>query len=178
MRIPHIWAAMLCALALVGCGAAVDRQRMAALQRWQTQPIAHYRLVTDELVNTYSCAQAVEVRDEQIVKIDSNNCQQPSLWTVDWLFKRAAKADQAFDGCALGVPGVGCVCRSAVEAQVEYDPVGGFPRSIIIRQTRAAAWQRPSYWLYVARYMALPNCTPSFRGSVWAVRVRELRPLP
>jgi hypothetical protein len=175
--IRHIWVAAFCSLALIGCEVAADRQRMA-FERWQTQPVAHYRLVTDELVNSYSCAQAVEVRDEQIVMIDSNNCLQPSLWTVDWLFRRADKAGQAFDGCALSVPGVGCVCRDAVEAQVEYDPARGFPRSIIIHHTWAAAWQRPGYWFYAARYMALPNCTPSLSSSVWAVRVRELRPLP
>jgi hypothetical protein len=177
MHIRHIWLAALCALALSGCATA-DRQHTAALQRWQAQPIAHYRLNTDEMVNRYSCAQVVEVRDERIVNIISNNCQQPSLWTVGWLFRRAEKADRASDGCALGVPGVGCVCRIAVEAQVEYDPALGFPRSITIRQIWSPAWQRPGYWFYIARNLALPNCTPPFSGSVWAVFVRDLRPLP
>lgn len=134
LDLARIWLATICALALIGCGATANRQHLAAIQRWQAQPIAHYRLVTDEVVNRYSCAQVVEVRDERIVSIISNNCQQPSLWTVSWLFRRAETADRAFDGCALSFPGVGCVCRDAVEAQVEYDPALGFPRSILIRQ--------------------------------------------
>ena len=178
LDLARIWLATICALALIGCGATANRQHLAAIQRWQAQPIAHYRLVTDEVVNRYSCAQVVEVRDERIVSIISNNCQQPSLWTVSWLFRRAETADRAFDGCALSFPGVGCVCRDAVEAQVEYDPALGFPRSILIRQTWATAWQRPGYWFYIARYLALPDCTPPFSGSGWALLVRDLRPLP
>src|SRR5215210_5658301 len=93
LDLARIWCLAICVLALIGCGASANRQHLAAIQRWQAQPIAHYRLATDEVVNRYSCAQVVEVRDERIVNIISNNCQQPSLWTVDWLFRRAETAD-------------------------------------------------------------------------------------
>jgi hypothetical protein len=61
-RIPHIWVMVLCVLTLIGCGAAVDGQRAAALQRWQAQPIAHYRLNTREVVGSHGCAQVAESR--------------------------------------------------------------------------------------------------------------------
>ena len=178
MCIARIWVAALCALALVGCTATVDQQHTAALQRWQAQPIAHYRLNTREMVAGHGCAQVVEVRDEQLVNLIADTCQQPSLWTVSWLFRYAEKAQQVAERCALAVPGVGCVCRDAVDVQVEYDPALGFPRSITIRQTWSAAWQRLGYWVYLARHLAPPNCTPPFNDPGRVVLVRELRPLP
>jgi len=174
----RIWLAALCALALIGCGAAGDRQHAAALQRWQAQPVAHYRLNTREVVSGHACAQVVEVRDEQLVKIILDSCQQPSLWTVSWLFRYAEKARQVTERCALAVPGAGCVCRDDVDVRVEYDPALGFPRSITIRQTWSAAWQRLGYWVYLARNLSPPNCTPPFTDPGRVVLVRELRPLP
>ena len=149
-----------------------------ALQRWHAQPVAHYQLSTHESLGRLDCAQIVEVRDEVIVKIVANSCQQPSLWTVGWLFRYGDRAQQPADRCSLSLAGVGCVCTTSVDVQTEYDPVLGFPRSFIRRNVWSAAWQRLGYWVYLVQNLAPPNCTSPFNTPGWAVQVRDFRPLP
>lgn len=165
-------------LALLGCSAAPQQGRVLALQRWQAQPVAHYRLSTHETVGNLDCAQIVEVRDEVIEKILANSCKQPSLWTVGWLFRYGDRSQQPAEQCSLSLAGIGCVCNTSVEVQTEYDPVLGFPRSFTRRNVWSAAWQRLGYWVYLAQNLALPNCTSPFNAPSWVVQVRELRPLP
>lgn len=163
-------------LGLAACGPA--DQRAAALQRWQSQPVQHYILSTREFIGAHECTQMVEIRDEQVVKIMSLSCELASIWTVGWLFRSADQAQQEQDVCAQPAPGAGCVCRLVPNVQVEYDPLLGYPRSIVVRQTWVAAWQRLDYWAYLARNWAPPNCTaPSVKPS-WDLFVRDLRPLP
>jgi hypothetical protein len=164
--------------ALTDCGALGGSSYDEALRLWQARPLSHYLLRTYEVVGGHPCGQIVEVRDEALVRIISDTCQHPTLWTVSWLFNYAGKAHMAVERCARLALGAGCVCRDAVDLQVAYDPILGYPREIITRQTWQAAWQRPSYWMYVARHGKLPDCTPPFIDPGRQVVVRELRPLP
>jgi hypothetical protein len=168
--------ALLCLLGLAGCG-GTDRQA-AAQQRWQARRVQHYVLSIREFIGSHDCTQVVEIRDEQLVEILGLSCPLASIWTVDWLFRSVAQKQLADDRCALTVPGAGCVCRFVPDVRAEYDPLLGYPRSIVVHQNWAPAWQRPGYWAYLARNWAPPNCTaPSSRPS-WELFVRELRPLP
>lgn len=166
------------ALVLCSCGAAADQRRTEALQRWQARPVAHYQLSTHETLGRLDCAQTVEVRDEAIVKILANSCQQPSLWTVGWLFRYADRSQQLADRCSLSIAGIGCVCNTVVDVQAEYDPALGVPRSLVRRNTWVAAWQRLGFWVYLAQHLAPPNCTSPFNPPSWVVQVRDFRPLP
>jgi hypothetical protein len=166
----------LLALALAGCGA--DTQHSAALRRWQTRPLRHYLLRTREEVRGTLCGQTVEVRDEQVLRILSDTCAHPTLWTVGWLFSYAERGQVAVDRCARYDPDAGCICRDAIELQVEYDPNLGYPRAITMRQIWVAAWLGTGYWSYLARHGTLADCTTPFNDSGRRVVVRELRPLP
>lgn len=172
-----LWA-IVCLWVLAGCGAVADGARAEALRRWQARPIEHYTLSTREYIAGHECLQLVEIRAEQVVKIERLTCQIASIWTVGWLFRSAEKARQGVDTCALAVPGTGCVCRVLTDAQIEYDPALGYPRSITVRQAWGAAWQRPSYWAYLARYWELPSCTAPAQAPSWVLLVTDLRPLP
>jgi hypothetical protein len=174
----HRLALALLSLALAGCGALGGTPHDAALLRWQARPTAHYLLRTREEVGGRVCGQSVEVRDEKVLRILSDTCDHPTLWTVSWLFDYAAKSRVPFERCARYEPGVGCVCRDAIEVQAEYDPATGYPRVIVTRPIWRAAWQGVGYWHYTARNGALPNCTTPFSSPGRRVVVRELRPLP
>ncbi|HET9221346.1 MAG TPA: DUF6174 domain-containing protein [Roseiflexaceae bacterium] len=167
---------MLLALGLAGCRA--DSRHAAAQRRWEARPAAHYLLRTREDVRGKLCGQMVEVRDEQVVRILSDTCAHPTLWTVSWLFRYVERAGVAAERCARYEPGSGCVCRDAVEMQVEYDPTLGYPRTITTRQIWSAAWQDLGYWSYLARHGTLADCTAPFNDRGRRVVVRELRPLP
>lgn len=175
---PRALTCALLALALAGCGARPDARYDAALRRWQSQPIAHYSLHTREVVGGKPCAQIVEVRDEQIVRVINNTCQHPNLWTISWLFIFVAKSRTPVDRCALLDPAGGCVCRDDIDLQVEYEPARGYPSTIIARQTWRADWQGLGYWWYAARHLALPSCAPPFNDPGRRVVVRAFTPLP
>jgi hypothetical protein len=167
----------LLALLLAGCGAVSEAQYTIALRRWQSRPVDHYLLRTYEEIRGRRCAQAVEVRDEQLVRIVSNTCQH-TLWTVSWLFTFASGSSEAFSACALLVPGVGCVCRYDTEVRATYDAVSGYPRQIHKREVWRVDWQSAAYWRYLATRGQPPTCTPPAVDPGRRVVVRELRPLP
>jgi hypothetical protein len=167
---------LLLVLALAGCGA--DPRHAAALRRWEARPPTHYLLRTREEVRGKLCGQMVEVRDEQVLRILSDTCAHPTLWTVSWLFSYVERAAVPAERCARYEPDAGCVCRDAVDMQVEYDPALGYPRAITTRQIWSAAWQGLGYWSYLARHGALADCTAPFNDSGRRVVVRELRALP
>jgi hypothetical protein len=168
----------LLALSLAGCGVPGGTLHDAALRRWQAQPIAHYLLRTGEEVGGHLCGQTVEVRDEAIVRILENTCTHPTLWTISWLFDYAGRSQAAVDRCARYESDTGCICRDAVDVQVDYEPAGSYPRSITTRQAWRAAWQGMGYWRYILRHAELPNCAPPFSDPGRRVMVREVRPLP
>jgi hypothetical protein len=76
------------------------------------------------------CGQTVDVRDEHVLRILSDTCAHPTLWTVGWLFSYAERGQVAVDRCAHYDPDAGCMCRDAIELQVEYDPNLGYPRDL------------------------------------------------
>lgn len=173
--------ACLCALlvlALAGCGAQADARYAAALRLWQSRPLAHYTLHTREIVGGRPCAQIVEVRDERLVRVLNNTCQHPNLWTISWLFTFVAKSSAPPDRCAQVDPSGGCVCRDAVDLQVEYDPTYGYPSTIVARQTWRADWQSMGYWWYSVRHLALASCASPFTDPGRRVVVREVKLLP
>lgn len=171
------WLALL-ALLLAGCSLPAALDDNAAQRRWQARPITHYLLRTTDIIGGITCEQSVEVRGEQLIQILGNTCQHPNLWTVSWLFHHASSARNPIDRCTLRDPAAGCLCRSATAVQVEYDPVHGFPRTIVVQQTWRANWQGAGYWLYTAQHIALPSCAPPVASPSSRVVVRELKLLP
>jgi hypothetical protein len=167
----------LIALALAGCGAPAGARYLAARERWQARPVGHYLLRTFEDVRGQRCAQAVEVRDESLVRVISNSCQHPNLWTVSWLFNHVANAQQGYAACALLDPS-GCVCRYATEVEAAYDAALGYPREIVTRQTWQPDWRSMGYWRHAIASGGMPSCAPPVADPGWVVVVRELRPLP
>jgi hypothetical protein len=176
MMIHRIALLVLLALALAGCGA--DTRHNAALRRWQARPLTHYLLHTREEVRGKPCGQVVEVRDEKVVRIVSDTCAHPTLWTVTWLFNYVERAPMTVDRCVRYESDSGCVCSHDIEVRVEYDPQLGYPRAIATRQVWSAAWQGAGYWNYLARHGALADCTTPFNDIGRRVVVREIRPLP
>jgi hypothetical protein len=168
----------LLALVMAGCGSLADTRHNAALRRWQAQPIGHYLLRTREEVGGRICGQTVEVRDEAVVQILNNTCTHPTLWTISWLFEYAARSQAAVERCARYESDSGCICRDAIDVQVEYEPALGYPGSITIRQAWQPAWQSTGYWRYILRHAELPNCTPPFSDLGRRITVRDIRPLP
>lgn len=168
---------LIALLILAGCAAQASAHTAEAHARWQAAAPRHYLLRTREDVRGRICGQQVEIRDEQLVRILSNTCQHPNLWTVTWLFAFADPAGRAPDRC-VQTSGTSCVCRASTEVEVEYDPALGFPRQIIARETWRADWQSLGYWRYAALHLGLPGCTPPVADPGRKVVVRELRVLP
>jgi hypothetical protein len=172
------WPIRLAAVLVVlraSCGAA-PREHAAALARWgQTAP-THYLLRTDDQLNGGQCSQLVEVRDELIVRILSNTCRYPSLWTVSWLFRKAAGAPQ--EPCGRSIKGIGCVCRQQTVTSAEYDQRQGYPTRITITRTWRRSWSDAGLWRFLAQERSLPNCTLPQPGLDWTIVVREVRALP
>lgn len=175
-----LWRAMALVLLAAAIGVFVLPRRPLDLarQRWDEQGIDHYLLRTTENVRGLECVQTVEVRDEVIANIVLNSCQHPSLWTIDWLFRRAQNARGISDPCARSISGVGCVCRQQIELQVVYDEARGHPRELRITRSWRPAWADFSFWRFAAQSGALPACVSPVPDPGWTISVKEVRPLP
>lgn len=165
-------------LAMLCAGCAAPRDHAAALARWRAFAPQHYILRTAEDVRGSRCGQIVAVRGEQLEQILSNTCRHPSLWTVSWLFRKAAPAGAPVEACVRSLRGLGCVCRQRVERQVTYDPQRGYPTRIRIVQTWHRAWADAGFWRALVALRAVPACVPATPDPGWTIVVRELRPIP
>jgi hypothetical protein len=163
-------------LALAGCAGPSDHD--AALGRWRLAAPAHYILRTSEDLRGQLCHQSVEVRDEQIVQILGNSCSQPSLWTVEWLFRQASAPPSPVEPCVRSVLGIGCICRQRASVSVGYDQRQGYPLRIHTAQVWRPAWGDLGFWRLLVDQGAIPNCTPPKAEAGWTITVRELRALP
>jgi hypothetical protein len=139
----------LLALLLSGCAGMPSTGYAAALERWRSRPVSHYLLRVEEQIGRLACSQSVEVRHEQVVRLDHNSCPHV-VWTVDWLLMFASGTSKSPFVCLRQVPDVGCVCRRDFELEVTYDQTLGYPHQIIQRPVAHVNWGATAAWFYLA----------------------------
>lgn len=112
--------------------AAVDR----AEERWRQSQVQHYRLAVEfqDGLGATGCRQVVEVRDEQVVTVIENSCQEPPP-TVSTLFARVRSYYDTYEGqCGPN----GCACDGASRMRVTFDEQLGYPLHSEVRIERVA----------------------------------------
>jgi hypothetical protein len=126
--------APLAALAARPARIPADVERLAAEQRWQARPVAHYRIVS----RMGDCMQRGEFRGDEIISVSRKDCLD-TIRTVEWLFALIARVESwglARPRCAPS----GCICRETRRIYAVYDDLLGYPRAVRLRKTRAIDW--------------------------------------
>jgi hypothetical protein len=161
---PYRWALLGFAAALLACallapaagGPAYASDLAAAKARWAARPFSAYRLVVREQTNASSCRQAVEVRDEKIDRVLENRCVRLPSWTVTNLFTWAEQSSDPASRCYPSA--ITCVCHKTYSLRADYDPLLGYPRSIIHAWSLRLNWAYLGHWKRLWRTGELPAC--------------------
>jgi len=113
------------------------RERIAARALWEERPFRDYRLVVED----GNCTYDVVVRQGQIAGRYRDSCNLRAR-TIETLFLVAEG-----DGVVTPVCGVhGCVCETHIRVLATYDPVLGYPRSLVIEATLRPNWRHQDFW--------------------------------
>jgi hypothetical protein len=144
-----------------------------AQERWQQQPVPHYRLVIER--PSLACQQDVEVRHEQIVRVFEHTCPIELLTMTD-LFERIANLDgmSNFSFISQGV----CACQSELHAHVVYDTDLGYPTRVGIADRRTINMFEESCWQRLLMQGSLPECNVPFLPGDPRITNISLTPLP
>lgn len=159
-----------------------ERELAAARARWQARPFAAYRLTLRvyDPAPPGGCQQDLIIRNEQVVEVLRNECQRfRDPMTVSSLFAMIEPDEQwATTTTALDPCLVGSECERVRDVQVSYDPLLGYPQTVIVREDYKTNWMHPMNWQELLRYGHGP--VYSFRLSPFAghVEVEALVPLP
>jgi uncharacterized protein DUF6174 len=142
------------------------QQLAEARDRWQSQPLPHYRLVMHA---PSWCRLDVEIQAEQVVRVFENSCPSAPQ-TVTGLFEMIKQLDSAA-GTIFCAP-AGCECTEVRYVTASYDQQLGFPRSIHLRHERQTNW--PALWRFFMAH-GLPNCLTPIDIDV--VNVLSMQPI-
>jgi hypothetical protein len=113
------------------------RERIAARALWEGRPFRDYRLVVEDGDCTYD----VVVRQGQIAGRYRDSCNLRAR-TIETLFLVAEG-----DGTVTPVCGIhGCICETHIRVLATYDPVLGYPRSLVIEATLRPNWRHQDFW--------------------------------
>jgi hypothetical protein len=185
-RRAYRWALLGFAVALLACAALVPvagvagqaSELAAAKARWKARSFSGYRLVVQEETNASSCRQAVEIRDEQIVRVLLNRCGRLPSWTVSNLFTWAEQAGNPSSRCYPST--VTCVCHQAYSLRASYDAMLGYPQSISQAWSLRLNWAYLGHWKRLWRTGQLPDCAnvSRFAERYVTISVVSLTPLP
>lgn len=117
-----------------------ERERSAARALWEGRPFRDYRLVVEDGDCTYD----VVVRHGKIAGRYRDSCNLRAR-TIETLFIVAEG-----DGVVTPVCGFhGCVCETHIRVSATYDPVLGYPRSLVIEATLRPNWRHQDFWRHV-----------------------------
>jgi uncharacterized protein DUF6174 len=142
------------------------QQLAEARDRWQSQPLPHYRLVMHA---PSWCRLDVEIQAEKVVHVFENSCPT-SPRTVTGLFDLIKQLDSTAETifCAPR----GCECTEVRYIYASYDQQMGFPQTIRLRRDRWANW--PELWSFVVTH-GVPNCLAP--RDIDLVQVVSLKPI-
>lgn len=148
-----------------------------AVERWAQRPFERYQMSLRDNSGQNACEFSVEIEGETVTRIIKNTCAPRIRWTVNFLFRRIEALQRTSSDCVKASQGYSCLCRSAIEMAVQYDPVHGYPRALSSWMNWQPNWLNANYWRYAIAYAHLPSCDAPFGENRRSMQV-SLRPLP
>jgi hypothetical protein len=129
------WAMAVGALALLLLAVFVMLRQPVAAQPslvearrlWMLQTPARYQLTLTQQTSRGICKQAILVDGESAVEL-SNDCSDPTLWTVPRLFSWIAELERDQTRCYPST--TMCACYGVSTTVVRYDAARGFPQEV------------------------------------------------
>lgn len=166
-------AALFTFLALAPNGVAA---RTSAEMRWATQGLDDYSVALEVEIRGERCFQQLDVRNGVTEQVVLDTCASPWLnrLAVPQLF-RIVDELQEIPASRCHPNNQDCAChRVFLTRRIDYDPVYGYPKTILTRSEVQMHWTHTDFWEYLLDRRELPSCAPAPR--LLMVRVLWLAP--